>query len=89
MYTVNMKESLTIELFGVLKEICKSDKIQIDVELPLSASALLGIFVDKCSLDTKDIFLIRVAVNNKFVDTQSIINNKTHKIMFIPPVGGG
>jgi len=84
-----MKDKLTVELFGILKEICKTDNIIIEVELPINSKELIEFFIKQYLIKKDNISQIRVAVNNRFLSYNDEIKTTNEIIMLIPPVGGG
>ena len=83
-----MKHNLKIYLYGPLRELLSKDSVIMKIETPITIEKVLDDFYELYGIKQYS-GLIRVIINNKFVDKKSTIDSETKSISLIPPVGGG
>ncbi len=88
MYKELVKQSLSIKLFGSLKQVMNSDKIKINIDNEITVLQMKMILFETFPNLKKSNIPFFVAVNHKYV-TDSDVITINDEIALIPPVSGG
>ncbi len=86
--TTDSVRTLHVLLFSVLREVCESPGLDLDVVTPITGTRLLDELEAKWPALTPYRRFIRLAVNQEYVDGDARIHGD-EEIALITPVSGG
>ena len=78
---------LVIRLFGIVREIVGKSEVEIELSKQSTAQDLLVFFKENYA-ELHDLTSLLVAVNQEYVDMDTILKS-SDEIVLIPPVSGG